>query len=322
MKSFLRQTPRLALGSFVFVLLILPLFADPYVLHVMIIIFFFAYLGSTWNILGGYAGQFSFGHAALVGIGAYTSSILFVKLNISPWLGLLAGCFVGMIFGFFTGLITFHYKLKGIYFSFATLAFAELLKLIFLNWDFVGGAVGILIPLQGNSISQFQFLSKVPYYYISMFMAFGIIFLTWKLEKSKLGDFFKAVREDEDTAESLGVDKVKYKLIAICIASALAPAAGSFYAQYLTYIQPNFILGVEISIQTVITVIIGGIGTVWGPILGAFILGPASEITRIFLQKLSSLHLVIYGIILVVSIMYFPSGVIGGLRKLLGSRDV
>jgi len=298
--------------------LVIPIFASSYILHVLIMIFIFAYLGGTWNILGGYAGQFSFGHAALCGIGAYTSTILFVNWGISPWIGLAAGCFLGLLFGLFTGLITFHYKLKGVYFTFTTLAFAELLKLIFLNWDFVGGAVGVLIPLTGNSVRQFQFTSKVPYYYISFFMVIVIVWLTSKLEKSKLGDFFMAIREDEDAAESLGVDTVRFKLIAICITSSLAPAIGTFYAQYLTYVQPDFIIGVDISIQSVITVIIGGMGTIWGPFLGAIILGPTSEITRIFFQKYASLHLVIYGVILVVVIMFLPHGVLGGLRKIRG----
>lgn len=311
-------TEKSIIGLFILCFLVLPIFASSYILHVMIMIFIFAYLGGTWNILGGFAGQFSFGHAALCGIGAYTSTVLFVKWGLSPWIGLATGCFLGMLFGLFTGLIAFHYKLKGVYFTFATLAFAELLKLIFLNWDFVGGAVGILIPLTGNSVRQFQFTSKVPYYYISFLMVMGIIWLTSKFEKSKLGDFFKAIREDEDAAESLGIDTVRYKMIAICITSFLAPAAGTFYAQYLTYIQPDFIIGVDISIQSVITVIIGGIGTIWGPLLGAVILGPTSEITRIFFQKYASLHLVIYGIILVVVIIYLPHGMLGGLRKLRG----
>jgi branched-chain amino acid transport system permease protein len=282
----------------------------------MIIIFFFAYLGGTWNILGGYAGQYSFGHAALCGIGAYASSVLFVKWGVSPWIGMGVGCLIGMFFGLGTGLITFHYQLKGIYFSFATLAFAELLKLILLNWEFFGGAVGLLIPLKGDSLIEFQFTSKIPYYYISLCMMLGIIWLTSKIEKSKLGDYLKAIREDEDAAESVGVDTVRFKLIAICITSFLAPIGGTFYAQYLTYIQPDFILGVSISIQTVITVIIGGVGTMWGPLLGALILGPTSEITRIFFHRFASLHLVVYGVILVVVIMFLPNGIIGALKKI------
>ncbi len=315
----------LIVAASVLVLALVPLVADTTLLHLFIIIFFYAYLGQAWNILGGYAGQFSFGHAAFFGIGAYASTLLHVRYGISPWIGIGAGGLLGMSFGLFSGYLSFRYGLRGPYFALVMLAFAEMLRIIAENWDAVGASIGILIPLQGSAPLAFQFTSKTAYYYVMLAMMLGITALTLKIQNSRLGYYFRAIRESEEAAEALGVNTFRYKMIAMAFSSGLTAMGGTFYSQYLLYIDPEITFGVTISIEILLRPIIGGAGTVLGPVLGAFVLTPFSEIAKTLFRGYIGVHLMMFGAILIVVIIFLPKGIMGlveaGYRRYTRARE-
>jgi len=297
-------------------LLVFPLFLKPYMLDVMIAIFLFALLANAWDIIGGYAGQLSLGHAAFFGIGAYTSTYLYVTCNLSPWVGMIVGALVATLAASFLGFLCFRYGLKGPFFALATLAFAEILRLIGYNWKTIGGSLGILIPLRQSSMINFTFVNKINYYYIAFFMMVLSIGILYLIDRSKMGLYLMAIREDEDAAESAGVNTTRYKLFAISISAFLTAMGGTFYAQYLMYISPEEVFGIHLSIEIILRSIIGGTGTVLGPVLGAFVLGPLSELARVYLGGYSGVHLMVYGIIVIVVVLFLPNGIVPKLRKL------
>jgi branched-chain amino acid transport system permease protein len=293
---------RLALAAFCVFLLLLPTFTSSQIvtavmpgglsgsalLNVFLLIFLFGYLAQSWNILGGFAGQLSLGHAAFFGIGAYTSTLLFTELGVSPWIGMLAGMATAGLFGLFIGFVSFHYRLAGPFFTLATIAFAELTRLTALHLKVTGGSMGILIPLQGDNFWQFQFSDKAPYYYIALVMLAAVTALIWWISRSQLGYYLHAVRQDEDAAEAIGIDTRRCKLIAVTLSAALTGAGGTFYAQYTQYIVPDDILSVGLSVEIILRAIIGGSTTVFGPVIGSFILTPVAEATRVLFSGAGS----------------------------------
>ena len=287
----------------------------------MIFIFFYAYLAQCWNILSGYTGQFSLGHAAFFGIGAYTSSFLFVHLNLTPWIGMLIGALVALLFGLFIGNVCFRFGLKGAYFALATIAFAEILRILFLNSPTMGGAQGILLPLKGNSLYMLQFDEKLPFYYFSFIMMVISIIIVYWIERSKMGYYFKAIHQNEDSAQALGINTKKYKVLAAGLSAFLTAFGGTFYAQYIMYIQPNTTFGAFVSFEIMLRSIIGGMGTVAGPIIGSFILTPLGEITRAVLGAKSGIHLAAYGAILMLVCLFMPKGVYPWVRKFLSRLE-
>jgi len=295
----------------VLVLLALPWAVGATLLHLCIIICIYAFLGQAWNILGGYAGQFSFGHAAFFGIGAYTSTLLYLRLDVSPWLGIFAAGLAGMAFGLFSGYLSFRYGLRGPYFALVMLAFAEMLRIVAENWSVVGGSVGILMPLRGSAPLAFQFASKTSFYYIALGLLAGATLLTWRIERSRLGYYLRAIRENEEAAEALGVNAYRYKMIAMAISAFLTAVGGTFYAQYLLYIDPEITFGATVSVEILLRPIIGGAGTVLGPLLGSLVLTPFSEIARSLFQGYIGVHLMFYGAILIAVIIFLPQGVMG-----------
>jgi branched-chain amino acid transport system permease protein len=302
------------IASVVF-LLILPRFIGGYYLHLITMIFFFTYLGTAWNILGGYAGQFSFGHAAFFGMGAFTSTLLQIHLGVNPWIGMFLGGIVGLLLGLFIGSLTFRYGLRGPYFALAMLAVAEMLRLLAVEWMAVKFPLGITIPLKGDSLLYFQFTKKMPYYYIMFAMMVISLYLTRLIENRRIGSYFKAIRENENAADAIGVNVFKYKLIAMAISAFLTAAGGTFYAQYYLTIEEESSFGTSVSIEVLLGPIIGGAGTVFGPMVGAAILEILSEGTRNFLGGYSGVHLMVYGAILVVVIIFLPNGILGGLQS-------
>lgn len=298
------------------ILFCIPPFMGSYFLHILIMCCFYAYLSQSWNILSGYAGQFSFGHAAFFGIGAYTSSLLFVNWGVSPWLGMFIGGIMSMFAGLFIGYLCFRYGMKGTYFGMTMLAFAEVLRLFTINNEFLRGSLGILIPL-GESILNFQFIERLPYYYIILIMMLAITYITYKIENAHIGLYFVAIRENEEAAASLGVNVTIYKLIALAISSFSAALGGTFYAQYMYYIDPFLVFGISTTVDMILPSIIGGVGTVLGPIIGAFTLTPLSEVTRMTLGRYKGIHLMAYGAILVIMISFAPEGELGLIKKLL-----
>ena len=287
------------IGLFLAGLVVLPFFAEsafivaimPHgltgsaLLNVFLLIFLFGYWGQCWNILGGYAGQLSLGHAAYVGVGAYTSTLLFVNFGVSPWIGMLAGAGLAGLFGLVIGFLSFRYRLSGPYFALATIAFAELVRLTALHVEFTGGSLGVLIPLGEDSFWQFQFTAKAPYYYISLAMMVAVTVFVYWMSRSRIGYYLHAIRQDEQAAAAIGIDATRYKLIATTLSAALTGAGGTFYAQYTQYIVPDDLITIALSVEIILRTIFGGSATVLGPIVGSFVLTPVAEATRIMFAE-------------------------------------
>ncbi len=293
------------------VLVALPLALNPYLVSVAILVLFYAYLGQCWNIVGGYAGQLSFGHAAFFGLGAYTSTALLVKAGLNPWIGMAAGGVVAAAVASFMGLICFRYKLRGPFFALTTLAFAESFRVAFVNWREMGGSVGLLVPIKGNSLLLFQFSERWAYYYVILAMLSAVSVFVSVMARSKFGYYLQAIREDESAAGTLGVNCERYKLLAVAVSAFLTALGGTFYAQYLFYIDPTLVFGVQVSVDMILRPLLGGMGTVWGPILGSVALTPLSELTRSLLRGFAGADLMLYGAILVAAIIYLPHGLAG-----------
>ncbi|RKX42404.1 MAG: branched-chain amino acid ABC transporter permease [Thermotogae bacterium] len=283
--------------------------------HVMIMFLIFASLGESWNIITGFAGQTSFGHAAFFGIGAYTSTVLFYKFGVSPWVGMLLGAGIAAVVSVIVSYPCF--RLRGHYFAIATLAVAEIIKQLFVSWDYVEGATGISIPVVEDSFIAMQFHgSKIPYFLIGFALFFLIVMVARSIEKSKMGFYLKAIRESHEAAEALGINPRKYKLLAMMISSALTALLGTLYAQYILYIDPFMVFSLEISMKIVLLSVLGGLGNIYGPIIGAAILIPLSEYTRVFLGGTGKgIDLMIYGALIVLIACFEPHGIIGLLKK-------
>jgi branched-chain amino acid transport system permease protein len=301
--------------------LALPLWADQYVIHLGAMILLFGYLGAAWNILGGYAGQFSFGHAAFFGLGAYTSTLLYVHHGLSPWLGMLAAGLAGGGLGLFSGVLSFRYGLAGPYFALVMLAFAEMLRLLFEAAMSATYPLGMPLPLKGTSLVDFQFTDKGPYFHIALAMLVGILVLTHRLAGSRTGAYLKAIRDNEAAAATLGVNIFGYKLLAMGLSAALTAMGGTFYAQYFLALEVNEVFGTHVSIEILLAAIIGGAGTVFGPLVGAAALQLLSEATRVYIRAFSGFDLMIYGAILVLVIIFLPQGLVEGLRRPLAARS-
>ncbi len=301
-----------------------PLFIrDEYFLHVLIMVLYFAYLTASWNILCGYVGQLSLGHSAFSGIGGYVSVLLFINLGLTPWVGMFLGGLFAAVAGIIIGFPCL--RLRGPYFALTTIAFAEILRIWVENTDiFLGielkGAMGLLVPLKGNAPAVFQFTNKEPYYYIILGMLAVALGITSLIERSRLGFYLKAIRGDQEAAEALGINSTRYMLTAMSISAFLTGLGGCFYAQFFRYINPERNMGIDLSIEIALMGIVGGQGTVFGPLLGALLLTPAGEISRAYLGgKLMGLHLAIYGLVLILTILFLPKGLIHPLRNAYGS---
>lgn len=305
----------------------LPLLLSGAQQQVAVRVLLFALLGVSWNVMGGYAGQFSFGHAAYFGLGAYTSAFLLVELGVSPWIGMLAGAAVAAAFGALTGFLCFRYELKGAYFALATFAFAEMLRLVALNLDLVNRAVGFRVPLvDGPSLALLQFPPGSPaYFYVMLGLLVGTLLVVIAFIRSRTGHYVVAVREDESAAAAVGVDVTRTKVTAVALSAALAAVGGAFYVQFFFFIDPGLAFGSAMSVQILLPAIIGGVGTVWGPVIGAAVLVPLAEVTArlvrqppgalAFLEGRSGLDLVIYGAVLILIILFVPHGIYGSLTR-------
>jgi branched-chain amino acid transport system permease protein len=284
-------------------------FVQPYPRDVMIKIFLYALLAQAWNLLGGYAGQISLGNAVFFGIGAYTSSVLVVAQGLSPWLGMLAGAGVAMAVSQVIGFPCF--RLRGHYFAIATIAIGEIVQTIMINWDALGGARGISLPIRPETFVEFQFhRAKWPYYYIALGLFAAVFALTAWLERARPGYYFRAIREDADAAQSLGVPVARYKLLAIALSAAFTALGGSFYAQYVLFIDPESVFPLSLSILICLVAVLGGVGTLWGPLVGAVVLIPLSEATRVYLGGTgTAVDLMVYGGLIVLVAVFQPGGI-------------
>ena len=293
---------------------------NSFFLHVCILVFLWTVLGAAWNVLGGFAGQVSFGHASLFGIGAYVTIILYLKAGIAPWWGILLGGLAAAAASLPIGLICF--RLRGPYFSLSTLAVAELLRLLALNWEWAtNGPVGFLItalpPLSvlGHAVN---WEAKAPFYATAaVLMLFALGSTAW-LRRSRLGAFLAAVREDEDAAEAVGIDTVRAKVLTLALSAFLAGTGGGFYAFYFRYIDPDAVLNIGLSMEMVFIAMVGGLGTVGGPLIGAVFLTTVGEAVR---ERFQVGHLVLYGLFMMLVIRFLPEGIWGrALRSLARLR--
>ena len=308
--------PAVAAVAAVSILVLLsPQFLSNYRLNLIVSILTTAYLAQCWNLMSGLAGQFSFGHAAFFGLGAYTSSLLYSDFGVTPWIGMFAGMAVAGIVGSFIGLLSFRYRLRGDYFALATLAFAEILRVIANNTEALHAAQGIMIDYS-RDISVMQFPSRAGYVYMAFIMLALITFLIFKLHRSRTGLYFVAIRENEDAAGALGINAFKYKMLALVMSAMLTALAGTFYAQYYKFVDPTIAFGSTVSINAIIPCIVGGVGTIFGPILGAAIIEPISELTNAYLSAFAGMNMVVYGIILATVIILMPKGVDGLIRSI------
>ena len=302
-------------GAVLAFFIVLPLVSSPFGQHVLILTFLFAMCGVAWNVMGGYAGMFSFGQASFFGIGAYTSSFLLLTFRVSPWIGLAAG---GIISSLLAAAIGYPCsKLRGHYFAIASIAFAEIVRIVFTNWQLVGAAEGLTIPMLKESFAHFMFhSSKLPYYYIILaFLLLAVAVCHW-VSTSKMGYYFRAIKESHEIAQVLGVDVVRYRLYAIMISAFLTSMAGTFYAQYILYIDPDSVMILPISVQIVLVAMLGGASTVLGPVVGAAVLVPLSEYSRAWLgYKGTGMDMIIYGTLITVISMYQPDGVWGAITN-------
>jgi len=288
-----------------------------YMLNLLIMMFFFAYLAVAWNVLGGFAGQHSLGHAAFVGIGAYTSTFLFSVYGLSPWIGMWIGGIFAAIFALFLGYAAFRYGLKGPFFLLLTIAAAQIVMLLVANIRMLGGASGLVVPSSGHFPLLYQFENKIAYYYISLGILLMGIAVSVYIRRTWLGYYFLAIRENDDAAQALGINILRYKLVATALSAFLSALGGTFYAQYVLFIDPESILSLGLSVEIIVYPILGGIGTVMGPVIGAFILYPVGELTRyLWSGGTAGIHLLFYGAFLVISIIFMPEGIVGMMRHI------
>jgi len=292
-----------------------PWFVDsPSHQNVAILIMMAAQMGVAWNIVGGYAGQVSLGHVAFYGLGAYTSTLLFTQFGINPWIAMLLGGVLAAAVSLIIGWSCF--RLKGHYFTMATIAVAEIVQIIFTNWEYAGAAVGITIPMDQQGWGAFIFSSKVPYYYIALGLLLITLLVNYLIEKSYLGYYFRAIKDEPDAARSLGVSLSKYKQIAFAVSSFFTALGGSLYAQKELYIDPASVLGTGVSIKMALVSILGGIGTLFGPVVGAGVLTIIDEGTRVmFGGSGRGTDLIIYAALIVVIAVYYPTGIIGWVKS-------
>jgi branched-chain amino acid transport system permease protein len=291
---------------------------NSFYLHVAIMVLMWTLLGSAWNVLGGFAGQVSFGHAALFGIGAYVTMILFLKAGVAPWWGIPLGGLAASLVSLPIGLVCF--RLRGPYFSLATLAVAEIVKLVALNWESVtNGSVGFLItglpPLAPFGLAV-DWESKVPFYALAALLALAGMAATAWLKESRLGAFLVAIRENEDAAEAVGIDTVRAKVITFALSAFLAGLGGGFYAFYFRYVDPDAVLNLNLSMEMVFIAMVGGLGTVGGPLVGALFLTTVGEAVR---ERFQVGHLIFYGLFMMLAIRYMPEGIWGRARKALSA---
>jgi branched-chain amino acid transport system permease protein len=298
--------------------LLLPLVVTlPYPRDVLIRIFLFATLAQAWNILAGYCGQISLGHAIFFGTGAYASGVFVVQEVASPWVAMLVGALVAVGLSQVIGAPVF--RLRGHYFAIATIAVGEIVHIIAINWDFIGAARGLYIPIKRpDSLLNFQFhQAKAVYYYIMLGLLLVGLGVTRAIERSRLGYYFRAVREEQDAAASLGVAVARTKRVAFAISAALSAACGTFYAQYVLFIDPESVFPLSLSILICLVAVLGGVGTLWGPLIGAAVLIPLGEATRIYLGGTGkALDLVIYGALIMVVSVVQPAGLVGVARRM------
>lgn len=307
-------------GIFLFVALVaaIPLVTESgVILNFVMMALYATLLAQAWNILGGFGGQFSFGHALFFGTGAYIQAIGQLQGGLNAWTALGLALVGSASVGIFVGALSFRYGLKGSYFALVTLAFAEVFRILALSVPFTGAGVGLMLPLQESFINM-QFGSRKGYIYVVLGFVAAALLVTWWLKNSRFGAYLQAVRDNEDAARAIGVSPFGVKLGAIALSAGFMGAGGAFYVQVFQYIDPAIAFGAHTSVEALVAAIVGGLGTLWGPVLGAVVLHVLADVTRNLFGELPGINMVIYGVVLVAIVMFMPRG-IGGLRATVQS---
>ena len=302
----------IASGVFVVLALMVPMFiSNNYLISVIVQCFLFSCFGVSWNILGGYGGQISWCHAAFASIGAYTSLILYSMFGVTPLLTVFVGIALAVVFATIIGRVTFRYR--GPFFAITTIAFGEILRVLLLNMDsLTGGSAGMYIPYNGPQPWCLVFQNDRPFYYIALALLLLALLYTKWMERSKMGYYLRAIKGDEDAAQSLGMDTSKVKVRAFQISAAIMAISGMVYGFYMGYVEPQTICGLDLSIRVGAVVIIGGIGRLWGPVLGAFVVIPAIEVASALMGSIGGAGgtQLLYGLVLIVVVILRPDGLL------------
>jgi len=310
-----RKKQLLILAAIAVIAGLLPeLVTDVYLLNVVVLTLMFAALAQSWNILGGYCGQISLGHALYFGTGAYVTSIMFTTFGVSPWVGVFAGGIFSAALALALGYPCF--RLKGHYFSIATIVIAEIGLLLVHNWDAVGGALGITWPIGQDSWWTLQFArDKAPYVYLALGLFIATWLSTYWIEDSRWGFWWRAIKDSPEAAESLGVEVFRSKMAAAALSAFFTAIGGGFYAAFVSYIDPESVMSFRFSLLFALPAVLGGIGTLWGPLVGALILIPFTEITRSYMGGFGNgLDLIIYGALIIVISLVKPEGILSLFR--------
>jgi branched-chain amino acid transport system permease protein len=296
---------------FVLMVMLVPaLTSSGVVLNFVMTALYACLLAQAWNILGGFGGQFSFGHALFFGTGAYAQAMLQIDGHLNAWVALPLACLAGATVGAGVGAISFRYGLKGSYFALVTLAFAEVFRILALSVPFTGAGVGLMLPLQ-SSARAMQFENRSGFVLLLLaLVTMGLLLTAW-LRHSRFGAYLQAVRDNEDAARAVGVNPLRVKLRATVMSAALMSAGGAMYVQIFQYIDPGIAFGPHTSVEALVGAIVGGMGTLWGPVVGAFALHVLADLTRNLFGQLPGINMVIYGSVLVVIVMFMPRGIAG-----------
>jgi branched-chain amino acid transport system permease protein len=308
-------------------LIALPWFAGDYLLTVLITILYFAYAGQAWNIMMGFAGQLSLGHALYVGVGAYTAAALYVYFGIAPWIGMAAAIVLAAACGAAIGFLAFRFGVGGVYFAILTIAFAEFARIGFDHFGWVGASSGFFLPVANYARNDLWNLRGSPtmFYYVMLALTLAGLALCQLLLNSRLGYYWQAIREDEAAARSLGIDTFRYKMIAVLFSAGMTAVAGVFFAFYYNNLFPEQVFHIFRSIELIIGPIFGGIGTLLGPIVGAFLLTGLSELIQNLLAAVGldvpGAQRVFYGICLLAVVMVLPEGVWPWIARMFAPKD-
>jgi branched-chain amino acid transport system permease protein len=308
---------KIALALFLIIVLAFPVAIDVrfYYVQIVILVMFYATLGTAWGIIGGYAGQHSIGQAAFVGIGAYTSTLLYMKLDISPWIGLVAGMALSAAVAAVIGYPLFRFGLKGDYFALGTVALGLIIFELTNSFSTItGGSQGIPIKYEENPLN-FQFPNRTVYYYIIFVIWIAAVVISYRLRRSRLGFEMLAVRDDEIAASRGGISVMKAKMSAFVIAAVISSAAGTFFAQFILFLDPGTVMSLAISVQIVLVSVLGGMNSYLGGTLGALILIPVSQLLASTFNQRPGTDLALYGVVLIFLMIFMPNGILGLLRK-------
>ena len=303
-------------------LLVAPWLVNDYLLSVLIIVLYFAYVGQAWNLMIGFAGQLSLGHALFVGIGAYTSAAIFVHFGIGPWATVFIAVLASVLAGSIIGYLGFRFSIRGVYFALLTIAFAEFTRIMVDHTEWLGSTQGLFLPVANRESIDLLNLRGSPmmFYYVILGMTVAALVLCRLLLNSKLGYYWQAIREDQDSAQAYGVNVFRYKMIAVAISSGVTGIAGVFYAFYYNNLFPETTFATSRSIEMILGTVVGGVGTLFGPIVGAFFLTPLGELLTALTDDigLDGIKPFFWGICVAGIVLFRPSGLWPWIAGLLG----